>query len=108
MLLLFLLLLLLLLASLVDVLSVVVLIIVVEVVLLEILYGAIVALSPVMINNPIYLVWGCWVQLNSTQLKFFADHITFNKNGYMKHAHTRQRMTNNNNNKRKQVIFVAY
>ena len=32
----------------------------------------------------------------------FADHITFN-NGYMKHAHTRQRMSNNNNNKRKQV-----
>ena len=52
------------------------------------------------INMPIYLVWGCWVQLNSI---FFADHIIFN-NGYVKHAHTRQRMTNNNNNnKRKQV-----
>ena len=39
-------------------------------------------------------------QLNSI---FFADHILVN-NGYMKHAHTRQRMTsNNNNNKRKQV-----
>ena len=41
--------------------------------------------------------------LGVTQLNFFADHIIFNK-GYMKHAHTRQRMTNNNyNNKRKQV-----
>ena len=56
-----------------------------------------------MINIPIYLVWGCWVQLNSTQLNFFADHIIFN-NGYMKHAHSWQRMTNNNNkNRRKQV-----
>ena len=55
-----------------------------------------------MINIPIYLVWGLWVQLN-----FFADHIMFN-NGYMKHAHTRQRMTNdnNNNNKRKQVWYL--
>ena len=53
-----------------------------------------------MINIPIYLVWGCWVQLNSIA---FVDHITFN-NEYMKHAHTRQRMTNNNNNnKRKQA-----
>ena len=52
-----------------------------------------------MINIPTYLVWRCWVQLNS----FFADHIIFN-NGYMKHAHKRQRMTNdNNNNKSKQV-----
>ena len=50
-----------------------------------------------MINIPIYLVWGFWVQLNSI---FFADHITFN-NGYMKHAHTRQKMTNNNNNNNK-------
>ena len=56
-----------------------------------------------MINIPIYQVWGCWVQLNSTQ--FFADHIKFN-NGCMKHAHTRQRMTNNNtNNKRKQIKY---
>ena len=47
-----------------------------------------------------YLVWGCWAQLNSI---FFADHIISN-NGYMKHSHTRQRMTHNNNsNKRKQV-----
>ena len=39
--------------------------------------------------------------LGTTQLNFFADHIIFN-NGYMKHALTRQRMTNNyNNNKRK-------
>ena len=53
-----------------------------------------------MINILIYLVWGCWVQLNLTH--FFSDHKTFN-NGYMKHAHKRQRMTNNNNNKRKQV-----
>ena len=53
-----------------------------------------------MINIPKYLVRGCWVQLI---FFFFADHITSN-NGYMKHAHTRQRMTNNNyNNKRKQV-----
>ena len=53
-----------------------------------------------MINIPIYLVWGCWLQLNSF---FFADNIIFN-NGYMKQVHTRQRMTNNNNNnKRKQV-----
>ena len=57
-----------------------------------------------MINIPIYLVWGCSVQLNSTH--FFADHIIFN-NGYMKYAHTRQRMTNNNNNnKRKQVRYL--
>ena len=54
-----------------------------------------------MINIPIYLVWGFWVQLDSAQ--FFADHIRFN-NGYMKHAHTWKTMTNNNtNNKRKQV-----
>ena len=54
-----------------------------------------------MINIPIYVVWGCWVQLNSTQ--FFADHIIFS-NGHMKHANSWQRMTNNNNNnKRKQV-----
>ena len=53
-----------------------------------------------MVNLPIYLVWECWVQLNSIS---FADHITFN-NRYMKRAHTRQRMMNdNNNNKRKQV-----
>ena len=39
---------------------------------------------------------------NSTQLNSFADHIIFN-NGYMKHAHTKQRMTNNNSSKRKQV-----
>ena len=53
-----------------------------------------------MVNIPIYLVWECWVQLNSI---LFADHITFN-NGYMKRAHTRQIMTNNNNHsKRKQV-----
>ena len=55
-----------------------------------------------MINIPIYLVLGCWVQLHTTHFFFFADNIIFN-NGYMKHAHTRQRMTNNNNNKRKQV-----
>ena len=42
----------------------------------------------------------CTTQIN---LILFADHITFN-NGYMKRAHTRQRMSNNNNNnKRKQV-----
>ena len=37
--------------------------------------------------------------LGTTQLNsiLFVDHITFN-NGYMKRAHTRQRMTNNNNN----------
>ena len=35
-----------------------------------------------MINIPIYLVWGLWVQLS-----FCADHIIFN-NGYMKHAET--------------------
>ena len=43
--------------------------------------------------------------LGTTQLNsiFFADHIIFN-NRHLKHAHTRQRMTNNNNNnKRKQV-----
>ena len=41
--------------------------------------------------------------LGTTQLNFFEDHIIFN-NGYMKHASTRQRMTNNNNNdKRNQV-----
>ena len=43
--------------------------------------------------------------LGTTQLIsiLFADHITF-YNGYMKRAHTRQRMANdNNNNKRKQV-----
>ena len=40
--------------------------------------------------------------LGTTQLNFFEDQITYN-NGYMKHAHTRQRMTNNsNNNNRKQ------
>ena len=33
----------------------------------------------------------------------FADHITFN-NGYMKHAHTRQRMSNNNNNNKKKQV----
>ena len=33
--------------------------------------------------------------LGTTQLSFcFVDHIIFN-NGYMKHTHTRQRMTNN-------------
>ena len=41
------------------------------------------------IHVPIYLVWKCWVQLDSV---LFADHITFN-NGYMKRAHTWQRMT---------------
>ena len=41
--------------------------------------------------------------LGTTQLNVFADHIIFNS-GYMKHAHSWQRMTNNNNNnKRKQV-----
>ena len=35
--------------------------------------------------------------LGTTQLNSFADRIIFN-NGYMKHAHTRQKMTNNNNN----------
>ena len=52
-----------------------------------------------MINIPVYLVRGCWVQLISTQF-YFADHITFN-NVYMKHAHTRQKMTNNSNNKKR-------
>ena len=54
-----------------------------------------------MVNIPssIYLVWECSTQLNAV---LFADHITLN-NGYMKCAHTRQRMANNNNNKRKQV-----
>ena len=54
-----------------------------------------------MINIPVYLVG----MLGTTPFNsiFFADHIIFN-NGYMKHAHTRQRMTNDdNNNKRKQV-----
>ena len=55
-----------------------------------------------MVNIPIYLVWECWVQHNSI---LFADHITSN-NGYMKHAHARQRMSNNNNNnKRKQFWY---
>ena len=45
-----------------------------------------------MVNIPLYLVWECWVQLNSI---LFADHVTFNI-GYMKHACTRQRMANNN------------
>ena len=41
-----------------------------------------------MINILIYLVWGCWVQLNSTHFFFFfADQIIF-KNRYMKHAHS--------------------
>ena len=41
-------------------------------------------------------------QLNSFFFFFVANHLIFH-NGYMKHAHTRQRMTNNNNNnKRKQ------
>ena len=55
-----------------------------------------------MIIIPIYVVWGCWVQLNPTQF-YFADHITFN-NGYMKHAHTRQKMTNNSNNKKRKQV----
>ena len=45
--------------------------------------------------------------LGTTQVNsiLFADHITFN-NGYMKHAHSTQRMTNNkNNNKRKHVRY---
>ena len=44
-----------------------------------------------------------------TQLKIFlADHIIFNK-GHMKHANTRQRMTNdNNNNKRKQLWYLFF
>ena len=41
-----------------------------------------------MVNIPLYLVWECWVQLNSI---LFADHVTFN-NGYMKGTHTRQKM----------------
>ena len=42
--------------------------------------------------------------LGTTQL-IFADHITFN-NGYMKHAHTMQRMTNNNNNNKKKPSLI--
>ena len=53
-----------------------------------------------MVYIPIYRVWGCWVQLKSV---LSADHTTF-KNGFMKRAHSSQRMTkNNNNNKRKQA-----
>ena len=63
------------------------------------MHSALTPLSPLdgMINIPIYLVWGCWVQLNSI---FFADHIIFN-NGHMKHTHSWQRMTNNNNKNKK-------
>ena len=42
------------------------------------------------------------VQLKS--ILIFADHITF-YNGYMKHSHTRQRITNNNNNYEKKNKF---
>ena len=41
--------------------------------------------------------------LGTTNSFFFADHIIFN-NRYIKHAHTRQRMTNNNNNKKRKQV----
>ena len=46
--------------------------------------------------------------LGSTQLNsiLFADHITFN-NGYMKHAHTRQRFSNNNNNNKRNMFDTS-
>ena len=40
--------------------------------------------------------------LGTTQLCFFfPDHIKFNDAGYMKHAYTRQSITNNNNNNKR-------
>ena len=59
------------------------------------------SLHYLLVNIPIYLVWEFWVQLNSIQF-LFADHIIFN-NGYVKRAHTMQRITKNNNNNKKKV-----